>query len=90
MNVATPGNTHHEIAIAALEAGKHVLCEKPLANTLQEAREMLDAARAAGTVNMVCFTYRRAPAVQLAKKLIDEGQLGEIRYWRAAYLTPPR
>jgi predicted dehydrogenase len=71
VDVATPGNTHHEIAIAALEAGKHVLCEKPLANTLQEAREMLDAARAAGTVNMVCFNYRRAPAVQLAKKLIQ-------------------
>jgi predicted dehydrogenase len=86
VDVATPGNTHHEIAIAALEAGKHVLCEKPLANTLQEAREMLDAARKAGTVNMVCFNYRRAPAVQLAKKLVDDGRLGEIRHWRAAYL----
>jgi predicted dehydrogenase len=86
VDVATPGNTHHEIAIASLEAGKHVLCEKPLANTLQEAREMLDAARRAGTVNMVCFNYRRAPAVQLAKKLIEEGRLGEIRHWRAAYL----
>jgi predicted dehydrogenase len=86
VDVATPGNTHHEIAIAALEAGKHVLCEKPLANTLREAREMLDAARAAGTVNMVCFNYRRAPAVQLAKKFIDEGRLGEVRHWRAAYL----
>jgi predicted dehydrogenase len=86
VDVATPGNTHHEMAIAALEAGKHVLCEKPLANTLQEAREMLDAAQAAGTVNMVCFNYRRAPAVQLAKRLIDEGRLGEIRHWRAAYL----
>ena len=86
VDVATPGNTHHEIAIAALEVGKHVLCEKPLANTLREAREMLDAARAAGTVNMVCFNYRRAPAVQLAKKLIDEGRLGEVRHWRAAYL----
>jgi predicted dehydrogenase len=86
VDVATPGNTHHEIAIASLEAGKHVLCEKPLANTLQEAREMLDAARRAGTVNMVCFNYWRAPAVQLAKKLIEEGRLGEIRHWRAAYL----
>jgi predicted dehydrogenase len=86
VDVATPGNTHHEIAIAALEAGKHVLCEKPLANTLEEAREMLDAARAAGTINMVCFNYRRAPAVQLAKKLVEEGRLGEIRHWRAVYL----
>ena len=86
VDVATPGNTHHEVAIAALEAGKHVLCEKPLANTLDEAREMQDAARAAGTINMVCFNYRRAPAVQLAKRLIEEGRLGEIRHWRAFYL----
>ena len=86
VDVVTPGNTHHEIAIAALEAGKHVLCEKPLANTLEEASEMLDAARTAGTINMVCFNYRRAPAVQLAKKLIDEGMIGEIRHWRAVYL----
>jgi predicted dehydrogenase len=86
IDVATPGNTHHEIAVAALEAGKHVLCEKPLANTLEEAREMLEAAEAAGAVNMVCFNYRRAPAVQLAKKLVDEGRLGEIRHWRAVYL----
>ena len=86
VDVATPGNTHREIVLAALEAGKHVLCEKPLANTLQEAREMLDAARNAGTVNMVCFNYRRAPAVQLAQKLVQEGRLGEIRHWRAAYL----
>ena len=86
VDVATPGNTHHEIAIAALEAGKHVLCEKPLANTLEESREMLDAARRAGTVNMVCFNYRRVPAVQLAKKLLEDGRLGEIRHWRAVYL----
>src|SRR5215211_4743301 len=86
VDVATPGNTHHEIAIAALEAGKHVLCEKPLANTLEESHEMLDAARRAGTVNMVCFNYRRVPAVQLAKKLLQEGRIGEIRHWRAVYL----
>jgi len=86
VDVATPGNTHHEMAIAALEAGKHVLCEKPLANTLREAKEMLDASRRAGTVNMVCFNYRRAPAVQLAKRLIEEGRIGEIRHWRALYL----
>src|ERR671912_2908628 len=59
VDVSTPGFTHKEIAIAALEAGKHVLCEKPLANTLDEAREMVDAARRPGTVNMVCHNYRR-------------------------------
>ena len=86
VDVATPGNTHREIVLAALETGKHVLCEKPLANSLQEASEMLAAVRNAGTVNMVCFNYRRAPAVQLAKRLMDEGRLGQIRHWRAAYL----
>ncbi len=86
VDVVTPGNTHREIVLAALEAGKHVICEKPLANTLAEAEEMLAAAREAGTVNTVCFNYRRAPAVQLAKKLIDEGRVGTIRHWRATYL----
>jgi len=86
VDVVTPGNTHREIVLAALDAGKHVICEKPLANTLSEAREMVAAARDAGTVNVVCFNYRRAPAVQLAKKLVDEGRLGEIRHWRATYL----
>ncbi len=86
VDVVTPGYTHREIVLAALDAGKHVLCEKPLANTLEEAREMAAAAGDAGTVNMVCFNYRRAPAVQLAKTLVDEGRLGEIRHWRAAYL----
>ena len=86
VDVVTPGNTHREIVLTALEAGKHVLCEKPLANALSEAREMLTAARNAGTINMVCFNYRRAPAVQLARKLVEEGRLGEIRHWRATYL----
>ena len=86
VDVVTPGNTHREIVLAALEAGKHVICEKPLANSLAEAKEMLVAAREAGTINTVCFNYRRAPAVQLAKKLIDEGRLGTIRHWRATYL----
>ncbi len=86
IDVSTPGFTHKEIVLAALAAGKHVLCEKPLANTLDEAREMLDAARKAGTVAMVNFNYRRVPAVQLAKRLIDDGRLGEIRHYRAVYL----
>jgi predicted dehydrogenase len=86
VDVVTPGNTHRDIVLAALGAGKHVICEKPLANSLAEAEEMLAAAREAGTINTVCFNYRRAPAVQLAKKLIDEGRLGTIRHWRATYL----
>ncbi|HVL24023.1 MAG TPA: Gfo/Idh/MocA family oxidoreductase [Thermomicrobiales bacterium] len=86
VDVSTPGYLHKDVVIAALEAGKHVLCEKPLANTLPEAQEMLDAWRKAGTIAMVNFNYRRVPAVQLAKRLIDEGRLGEIRHWRAVYL----
>jgi predicted dehydrogenase len=86
VDVSTPGNSHREIALAAIEAGKHVLCEKPLANTLDEAREMLDAANNAGVINMVNFNYRRAPAVALAKKLVEEGRIGEVRHWRAVYL----
>lgn len=86
VDVSTPGYTHKDVVIAALEAGKHVLCEKPLANTLEEASEMLVAARKAGVINMVNFNYRRVPAVQFAKKLIDEGKIGTIRHWRAVYL----
>ena len=86
VDVASPGFTHKEIVVAALEAGKHVLCEKPLANTLDEAQEMLSAARKAGTIAMVNFNYRRVPAVQLAKRLIDDGRIGEIRHFRANYL----
>jgi predicted dehydrogenase len=86
VDISSSGDTHHEFALAALEAGKHVLCEKPLANTLSEAREMVEAAERSGTVSMVCHNYRRVPAVQLAKRLLDEGRLGKIRHWRAVYL----
>ncbi len=89
VDVCTPGDTHAEIAIAALEAGKHVLCEKPLANTVAEAEAMADAAaRAAarGVRSMVGFTYRRVPAIGLARQLVAEGRLGEIRHVRAQYL----
>ncbi len=86
VDVSTPGYTHREVVLAALAAGKHVLCEKPLANSLDEAAEMLLAARKAGAINMVNFNYRRVPAVQFAKQLIDNGRLGEIRHWRAVYL----
>jgi predicted dehydrogenase len=86
VDVATPGDSHRDVVLAAVAAGKHVLCEKPLANSLDEAREMLAAAKRAGVVNMVNFNYRRVPAVQLAKQLIADGRLGEIRHWRAVYL----
>jgi predicted dehydrogenase len=89
VDVCTPGDTHAEIAIAALEAGKHVLCEKPLANTEAEAEAMAEAAaRAAtrGVRSMVGFTYRRVPAIGLARELVAQGRLGEIRHVRAQYL----
>ena len=89
IDICTPGNTHAEIAIAALEAGKHVLCEKPLANTVAEAEAMVAAAdRAAGSgaKAMVGFTYRRVPAIALARELVAEGRIGTVRHVRAAYL----
>ncbi|PJJ56622.1 putative dehydrogenase [Mumia flava] len=89
VDVCTPGDTHAEIAIAALEAGKHVLCEKPLANTVDEARAMAAAAdRAArdGVWAMVGFTYRRVPAIALARRLVEEGRIGTVRHVRAQYL----
>jgi predicted dehydrogenase len=89
VDVCTPGDSHAEIAIAALDAGKHVLCEKPLANTVAEAQAMTEAAERAaanGVLAMVGFTYRRVPAIALAKQLVDEGRIGEIRHVRAQYL----
>ena len=89
IDVCTPGDTHAEIAIAALEAGKHVLCEKPLANTVEEAEAMVAAAekaRAAGVRSMVGFTYRRVPAIGLARRLVADGRIGTIHHVRAQYL----
>lgn len=89
VDICTPGDTHAEIAIAALRAGKHVLCEKPLANTVAEAEEMTAAAeeaRAGGVRAMVGFTYRRVPAIGLARALVEEGRIGDIRHVRAQYL----
>ena len=89
VDVCTPGDTHAEIAIAALEAGKHVLCEKPLANTVAEAEKMVavaEAAAARGQVAMVGFTYRRVPAIQLARQLVADGRIGTVRHVRAQYL----
>ncbi|WP_106815368.1 Gfo/Idh/MocA family protein [Microbacterium timonense] len=88
VDIVTPGDSHAEIAIAALEAGKHVLCEKPLANTVEEAEAMADAAsRAAarGVRSMVGFTYRRVPAVTFLRDLVAQGAVGRIAQVRAAY-----
>ena len=89
IDICTPGSSHAEIAVAALEAGKHVLCEKPLANTVEEAQRMVAAATdaaASGTRAMVGFNYRRVPAVAYARQLIADGRLGAIRHVRAVYL----
>ncbi|CAG7650514.1 D-apiose dehydrogenase [Paenibacillus solanacearum] len=86
IDINAPSDAHKEIALAAAAAGKHVFCEKPLALTLADSREMLQAAEAAGVKHMVGFNYRFAPAVQLAKKLIEEGRLGQIYHFRAWFL----
>ena len=89
IDICTPGDTHAEIAVAALEAGKHVLCEKPLANTVAEAEAMTAAAeeaRGRGVRSMVGFTYRRVPAIALARQLVADGRLGDLRHVRAQYL----
>jgi predicted dehydrogenase len=89
IDICTPGDTHAEIALAALAAGKHVLCEKPLANTVAEAREMTRAAaraQASGVRAMCGFNYRRTPAVALMRQLVAAGRIGELRHVRAVYL----
>ncbi|PYI68142.1 dehydrogenase [Arthrobacter livingstonensis] len=89
IDICTPGNTHAEIAIAALRAGKHVLCEKPLANSVAEAREMAAVAAEAarnGVFAMCGYSYRRTPALALAKRMVQDGRLGTIRQVRAQYL----
>lgn len=88
VDIVTPGDTHAEIAIAALEAGKHVLCEKPLANTVAEAEAMAEAAGKAAALGiraMVGFTYRRVPAVTFLRDLIAEGAVGTVNQVRASY-----
>jgi predicted dehydrogenase len=89
VDICTPGDSHAEIAVAALAAGKHVICEKPLANSVAEAERMAaaaDAAYAGGVRAMVGFTYRRVPAVALARQLVREGRIGDVRHVRAQYL----
>lgn len=86
VDIVVPNNLHAEIALAAAEAGKHIICEKPLARNGEEAKAMLDAVNHAGVVHMVAFNYRRTPAVAMAKKLIDEGAIGEVLNFRGTYL----
>lgn len=89
VDICTPGDSHAEIALAALAAGKHVLCEKPLANTVAEAEAMVRAAEEAqgrGRLAMVGFNYRRVPATALARRMVAEGRIGTLRHVRVAYL----
>jgi predicted dehydrogenase len=86
IDIASPNDTHAEIAIAAAQAGKMVMCEKPLGRNAAEAEQMVAAVEAAKAPNMVWYNYRRVPAVTLAKQLIDEGRLGRIFHYRAKFL----
>jgi len=85
VDICTPGNLHHPMVMAAAAAGKQIVCEKPLANTLAEAKEMAAAAKKAKLTTLCAFCYRTAPAVTLAKQMIDAGRLGRIFHFRAAY-----
>ena len=86
VDICTPNDSHCEIALAALAAGKIVICEKPLAMNSSEARRMVEAAEASGRPTMVSFNYRRVPAVALARQLVEQGRLGRIFHYRALYL----
>lgn len=86
IDIASPNDTHAEIAIAAAKAGKMVMCEKPLGRNAAESEAIVDAVEKAGVPNMVWYNYRRVPAVTLAKQLIDEGRLGRIFHYRAKFL----
>ena len=86
VDISTPGYLHHPMVLAPVAAGKHIICEKPLANTLAEAKEMLRAVEKAGVKHYVNYNYRRVPAVAYAKRLIEEGRLGEIYHYHGAYL----
>ena len=86
IDIASPNDTHKEIAIAAAQAGKMVMCEKPLGRTADEARAMVDAVEKAGVPNTVWYNYRRVPAVTLIKQLLDEGTFGRVFHYRAQFL----
>ena len=86
VDVSTPGNMHCDMVIAAASAGKHVVCEKPLANTLGEAQRMVETVEAAGVSNLLMHNYRRVPAVALARRMVEDGRIGRIYHFRARYL----
>ena len=86
IDIASPNDTHAEIAVAAAKAGKMVACEKPLGRTLAEARRMVEAVERAGVANMIWYNYRRVPALALAKQMIEQGQLGRIFHSRFKFL----
>jgi predicted dehydrogenase len=86
VDIATPNYMHAPVAIAAIKAGKNVCCEKPIAGTLREARDMAQMARKAGVKTFVWYNYRRVPAIALAHRLIKEGRIGKILHVRASYL----
>src|SRR4029453_5293113 len=85
IDIASPNDTHREIAVAAAQAGKMVMCEKPLGRTAAEARAMVAAVEAAGVPNTVWYNYRRVPAVSLIKELLDEGTFGRVFHYRAQF-----
>ena len=86
VDISTPGYLHHPMALAAAAAGKHIICEKPLANTLAESKEMLRAVEKAGVKHYVNYNYRRVPAVAYAKRLIEEGRVGDVYHYHGSYL----
>jgi predicted dehydrogenase len=86
VDIATPGHLHYPMAMAAAAAGKHIICEKPLANSLAEARQMLRAVERAGVKHMIMHNYRKIPAVAFARRLIEGGKIGRVYHYHAAYL----
>ena len=86
VDISSPPNTHKDIAIAAAQAGKHILCEKPMARNAEEARQMYEAVKKSGVKHMLGHNYRRVPAIRLAKQFIEKGKIGKIYHWRGAYL----
>jgi len=86
VDIATGNNTHKEIAVAAANAGKHIFCEKPMAMNVAECKDMIKAVEKAGVIHMIDFNYRRVPAVELARQMVEKGMIGEPYHWRAVYL----
>ncbi len=86
IDIGVPTHLHHDIAVAAAKAGKHIFCEKPMALSYEQAKKMYEAAEESGIIHYLNHNYRRCPALQLAKKLIDDGKIGRIFHWRGAYL----